>query len=62
MKLTLALLILASSLVACKPEELTIRDACVYLEEYIVIAKTTDHLDTKKASKKQIDHYKRFCK
>jgi hypothetical protein len=63
MKLTLALLILVSSLlVGCKkPEQLTIRDACIYLEEYIVIAKPTDHIETKRASRKQIEHYKRFC-
>jgi hypothetical protein len=63
MRRTLVLLILASSLVlvGCKKENLTIRDACVYLKEYIVVAKSTDHPDTKKASRKQIEHYKRFC-
>jgi hypothetical protein len=61
MKLTLALLILVS-LVGCKPEEITIRDACLYLKEYIVIAVPADTLPTKVASRKQIEHYKRFCK
>lgn len=65
MRRTLVLLILGSSLlfVGCKKQEdLTIRDACVYLKSYLVVAKPTDHSETKKASRKQIEHYKRFCK
>jgi hypothetical protein len=63
------LLTLAASLllVGChndkhKPKDLTIRDACIYLEQYIVIAVPADTLATKVASKKQIDHYKAHCK
>jgi hypothetical protein len=65
MRQTLVLLILASSLflVGCKKkEDLTIRDACIYLKSYLVVSKPTDHPETKKASRKQIEHYKRFCK
>lgn len=63
MRSTLVLLILASLLVGCKqPKELTIRDACIYLQEYIVIAVPADTLATKRASRKQIEHYKAYCK
>jgi hypothetical protein len=69
MRSTLVLLTLAGSLllVGChnekhRPKDLTIRDACIYLEQYIVIAVPEDTLATKRASKKQIDHYKAHCK
>jgi len=62
MRLMLVSLILVLSLGGCvKDKDITIRDACLYLKEYLVVAKPTDHKDTKKASRKQIEHYKRFC-
>ena len=61
----LAVVSLLFVLTACKIDTdnpKVIRGACVYLKEYLVVAKKTDHPETKRASVKQINFYKAHCK
>lgn len=63
MKYLSLLLILASlSLVACKPDQRVLHDACAFLNEYIYIADPLDTVKSKRVSAKQILIYKAWCK
>jgi hypothetical protein len=45
----------------CEPEKMTTSGICNWVNENVVQAKKTDHLDTKKASAAQIKWYRDHC-
>ena len=55
----LALLLMGAK--QCKPEKMTTSGICAWVNENYVHAKTTDHLDTKRASAGQIRWYRENC-